>query len=119
MDNERTRDQRNSSGKPRGDRGHEPGRAGYGFFLLELLIMLSTAAFIAVGMPRALAIAAYDANASAAILTDSESTDQGERAPEEVEEEYEPLITDDLRSKGVMYALADVPGLIGRLVSVA
>lgn len=113
MDNERTRNQKNSSGKPQSDRGHEPGSAAKGFCLLESLLMLSTAAFIAIGMPQALAIAAYDANASAANFTDSESTDQGERTFEEVEEEYEPLITDDLRSKGVMYALADVPGAIG------
>jgi hypothetical protein len=36
--------------------------------------------------------------------------DQGDRVLEQVEEEYEPLITDDLRTQGVMYASTDIPG---------
>jgi hypothetical protein len=114
MDSERTRDQENSQRKPRGDRGLEPRSTANGFLLLEALPMLLAAVFITTAMPQALEIAANDANASAAIFTDSGPTDQGDRAFEGVEEEYEPLITDDLRTEGVMYALVDVPGAIGR-----
>jgi hypothetical protein len=110
MDEERTRDQENSSGKPRGDRGLEPRSAADGFLLLEALPVLLAAAFFSTGMPQALEIAANHANASAAIFTDSKPTAQGDRALEEVEEEYEPLITDDLRTEGVMYASTDIPG---------
>lgn len=113
MESERTRNQENSSGKPGDDRGHEPGSAADRFFLRVALLVLLAAASIAFGMPQALEIAANHANATAAVFADSELTDQGDRALEGVEAEYEPLITDDLRTEGVMYASADVPGAIG------
>ena len=113
MDDERTRNQKNSSGKSRDNRGLEPRSANDVFFLLEALPVLFVVACIATGMPRALEIAANHATASAAIFIDLETTDQGHQALEGVEEEYEPLITDDLRTEGVMYALADVSEAIG------
>jgi hypothetical protein len=110
MDDERTRDQKNRSAKPRGERGREPRRAADGFLLLEALPMLFAAALIASGMPQALPTAANPANAPAAIFKDSEPTDQRDQALERIEETDEPLITDDLRTQEVMYALANVPG---------
>lgn len=53
--------------------------------------MLFAAALIA-GMPQAL-----------------QTADQGDQAIEGIEEADEPLIADDLRTKEVMYASADVP----------
>ena len=114
MDNERTMDQEKRPGKSSGDRGHKPRRAADGFLLLEALPMLLAAAiFFATGMPQALETAADRANAPAAILKHSEPTDQGDRALERIEGESKPLITDDLRTEGVMYALADVPRAVG------
>lgn len=109
MDNERTRDQENSSGRPGGGRGREPGSAADGFLVLvALLVMLAAAALIAISMPQVLEIAANHANASTAILTDREPKDEEDQAPEAAEEKTEPFIVDDVRTEGVMYAFADV-----------
>lgn len=110
MDNERTRDQESSSGKLR---GLEPRRAANGFLLLEALLMLSAVApAIAIGMPQALPVAPDHHYAAVAVSTDSDLTGQ-EEGPEAVEEQYEPLITDDLRAHGSKYAWVDLPAAIG------
>ena len=111
MDDKRTRDQQKNSGKPRGERGPGARRAAEGFLLLEALPLLFAAALIA-GMPQALQTAANPADAPAAILKDSNPTDQGDHAINGFEEADEPLITDDLRTQEVMYAWADLPGAI-------
>jgi hypothetical protein len=110
MDSERTRDQENRSGKLR---GREPRRAANGFLLLEALLMLSAVATaIAIGMPRALLVAPDHDYAAVAVSTDSDLTGQ-EEVPEAVEEQHEPLITDDLRAHGSKYAWVDLPAAIG------
>jgi hypothetical protein len=110
MDNERTRDQENSSRKLR---DHEPRRATNGFLLLEALLMLSAAATaIAIGMPQALPVASDHDYAAVAVSTYSDLTGQ-EEVPDAVEEQHEPLITDDLRAHGSKYAWVDLPAAIG------
>ena len=110
MDSERTR---NKPGKPRGARGHEPHRAAHGFLLLEALLMLSAAAAaIAIGVPQALPVAPDHDYAAVAVSTDSDLTGQ-EDVPEAVEEQHQPLITDDLRAHGSKYAWVDLPAAIG------
>jgi hypothetical protein len=110
MDNERTRVQENSSGKLR---GHEPRRAANGFLLLDALLMLSAVATaIAIGMPQALPVAPDHDYAAVAVSTDSDLTGQ-EEVLEAVEEQHEPLITDDLRAHGSKYAWVDLPAAIG------
>ena len=107
MDSERTR---NKPGKPRGARGHEPRCAANGFLLLEALLMLSAVATaIAIGIPQALPVAPDYDYAFAAVFTDSDPTDQGDRALEEVEEQRQPLITDDLRAHAAKYAWFELP----------
>ena len=106
MDDKRTRNQDNCSGKPTGERDREPRRAVDGFLLPDALPVLLAAALIA-GMPQALQTAASHADAPAVIQKDSNPTDQGDQAIEGIEEAHEPLITDDLRTKEVMYASAE------------
>jgi len=107
MDNERTRDRENSSGKLR---GHEPPRAANGFLLLEALLMLSAVATaISIGVPQALPVTPDHNYAFAAVFTDSDPTHQGDRALEEVEEQHQPLITDDLRGHAAKYAWFELP----------
>ena len=106
MDNERTRDRENSSGKLR---GHEPPRAANGFLLLEALLMLSAVATaISIGVPQALPVTPDHNYAFAAVFTDSDLTGQ-EEVPEAVEEQHQPLITDDLRGHAAKYAWFELP----------
>ena len=107
MDHERTGYRKKSGGMPTGARDLKPRRAAKGFLLLEALPMLvAAAAFVASSVPQAPESAATRSYAPADIVTGSSAADQGDRTPDAIDEAYEPLMTDDLRAVGVMYARA-------------
>ena len=84
------------------DRAQDRQRARDGSLLpIALLVLFAAAASIAIGMPQALDIAAAYGNA---IVTSSPQQMRGDSAPEAAEEESVPLIVDDIRVEGRMYA---------------
>jgi hypothetical protein len=104
---ERTRDRRERSSRLVAGAGKQ--ERGYAsdplLLLIAMLVLLTAAALIAIGMPQALEIAASHANASTVILADRKPK---EGQTPEATEETEPFIVDDVRTEGVMHAYADV-----------
>jgi hypothetical protein len=84
------------------NRSQDRQRARDGSLLaIALLVLFAAAASIAIGMPQALEIAATYANT---IVTSSPQQMSEDSAPEAAKEESVPLIVDDIRIEGRMYA---------------
>ena len=72
--------------------------------LVTILTLMGIAAGIAIGFPLALEIVATHANAATTVFSAPQAREDPVQPEEEIAGEDEPIIVDDVRSAGLMYA---------------